>query len=411
MKILMLTPYVTINSHAIFSKHKTGFGYMVYDIACAIAQAEQVDVLALNSRGAYFEKDRVKFLKRTFLLYIRYCLKCMSPFVVFRLWKQYKMALDTFLQLIYYWFITGYLSVVIGKGNYDFVHIHGCGFSTELLMSVCKQCNIKYVITLHGLNSFSDTVRIESSAKQYERDFLKKVVNGEVTITVISTGMKRIIEKNFGVDNCRNIIVVCNSFSFSDNRIEGFSVRKRYNIPVTAKVLLYVGNLTENKNQLQMIESYALLPGELQRNTWVLFCGENHLNNNTLFKEKIDGVPYSNQIVLCGGIKKELMQAYYKDADAVVLLSKTEGFGLSLIEGMYFGLPCLMFTDMDAFEDIYDKNAVIGIGVRRNQSVADGIEKLLTNQWDKDIIKQSSKRFESKAMAQKYICVYKSLVV
>ena len=67
MKILMLTPYVTIDSIPEFSICKSGFGYMVFDIARSIAKIEQVDLLVSNSRGSSFVLDDVHFLKRSFL--------------------------------------------------------------------------------------------------------------------------------------------------------------------------------------------------------------------------------------------------------------------------------------------------------------------------------------------------------
>lgn len=407
MKVLMLTPYVTINDRTEFSKNKTGFGYMVYDIARAVAQTEQVDVLASDSRGPEFVKDRVRFLKRSMVLSFLYCFRCQPLSLVLRLLKQYKIQSGSKLRLFYYWFISGYYRSIICKGNYDVVQIHGCSFFTELWMQVCNRCNQKFVVTLHGLNSFSDSVCLSTSGKQYERDFLKRVVEEEFTITVISTGMKHLIEKSYGVGDSDNIKVVCNSFNFSDENILTLSVREKYGIPTDARVLLYVGNISVNKNQTQLVEAFDLLPEELRNYTWALFCGENHMGHDSSFEDAVRNSPSAKQLIVCGGINKDLMPAYYQAADAVVLLSKAEGFGLSLIEGMYFGLPGLMFTDMDAYEDIYDENAIVGVANRDNQSVAEGIELLLTKQWNKDLIKASSKRFDSETMAKNYIKVFK----
>ena len=410
MRILIFTPYVTINSRPEFSKNKTGFGYMVYDIAHAVGEMERVDLFATDSRGEAFDIDGAHFLKRSFGLFLKSIFRCLSPIVVWRLWRQYHMSNGSLVRLIYYWLISGYVKGLFKCGRYDIVHIHGCGFASELWMQVCKNCGQKYVVTLHGLNSFTGAVRLEPAAKQYERDFLKRVVGGEIPITVISTGMKRMIEKTFDKINCDNIFVVCNSFSFSNNASSGLSVREKYGIPSNAKVLLYVGNISENKNQLQMVKVFDLLSGELRNQTWVLFCGENHMGNNISFEEAIKNSPNADHLVLCGGIRKELMSAYYEEADAVVLLSQTEGFGLSLIEGMHFGLPGLMFTDMDAYEDIYDANAVIGVADRTNQCVVDGIEQLLKGRWNKEVIKSCSERFGCDMMAQRYILVYKRIL-
>lgn len=188
------------------------------------------------------------------------------------------------------------------------------------------------------------------------------------------------------------------------------SIREQYNIPQQAKILLYVGNISENKNQIQMVEAFDLLPDELRINTWVLFCGENHMGDDESFKDAIKISRSASHLIVCGGIKKEIIPAYYQDADAVVLLSKSEGFGLSLIEGMYFGKPCLMFTDMDAYENIYNECAVIGVTDRNNQSVAKGIGKLLTNEWNLKTIKKYSEKFGKETMARNYLKNYKLLI-
>lgn len=413
MRVLMLTPYVTINSRPEFSRNKTGFGYMVYDIARAVGVTEHVDVLASDTKGQAFVSDGVHFLKRSFALFIINFFRCLSPFVVWKLWRRYRMSMGALIRLVYYCFISGYYQKVINTGHYDIVHIHGCGFSTELWMLICKKCGQKFVVTLHGLNSFSDTVKLEPAGKQYERDFLQRVTQGEIPITVISTGMKRLIEQTYRVQGCPFISVVCNSFSFPDNDISrwggqnntSMSIKEKYNIPSGGKVLLYVGNISENKNQHQIVKAFKLLPKDLHDNTWIMFCGRP--SNDGQFEEMIQQQSDSQHFVLCGIVEKNEMTNYYREADGVVLLSQSEGFGLSLIEGMHFGVPCLMFTDMDAFEDIYDANAVIGVIDRGNQSVVEGIIKLLSTPWNRDAIKAYSRRFDSAVMAQNYIKAYK----
>lgn len=293
------------------------------------------------------------------------------------------------------------------------VHIHGCGFFTEIWMQVCRRLNQKFIVTLHGLNSFSDTVHLNAAGKQYERDFLQLVAKGEIPITVISSGMKHIIEKTYGVKDCPNIKVVCNSFSFDGNlnsRIKdviGGGIRELYNIPPDGKILLYVGNISVNKNQQQMVEAYALLPDYIRNKTWVLFCGRPSQGGS--FERTVKESSFADHLVLCGNVPKETIADYYREADGVALLSVAEGFGLSLIEGMHFGVPCAMFKDMDAFEDIYDSCAVVPIEDRDNTSVASAVERLLETSWDKKAIKEYAQKFNNDSMAKNYIDVYTKL--
>ncbi len=216
MRVLMITPYVTITSRPEFSRNKTGFGYMVMDIARAVGRLEQVYVLATETRGEEFEHDGVRFLRRSFRAYMYSMWRGLSPMKVLQLWRKYRMRRSTLLRLCYYWLMTGYLYQLLRREDYDIVHIHGCGFATELWLQVCRRVGQKFVVTLHGLNSFSDTVGLEPAGKKYERDFLQKVVDGEIPITVISSGIKRMIERTYGRKDCQNIMVVCNSFSFMD---------------------------------------------------------------------------------------------------------------------------------------------------------------------------------------------------
>ena len=210
----MITPYVTIDSVPEFTKCKSGFGYMAFDIARSVAKLEHVDLLASNSMGDAFVLDGVHFLKRSYLLSLWYFYIGLSVVDFIKLWNSYKVGGRPLIKLFYYWIITGYYKHVIKNGRYDIVHIHGCGMDNEFWMKICKKVGVKYIVTLHGLNSFSDTVHLEPAGKKYERDFLKRVTENEVPITVISTGMKKTIEKTYGVKNCTSITVVCNSFSF-----------------------------------------------------------------------------------------------------------------------------------------------------------------------------------------------------
>ena len=176
------------------------------------------------------------------------------------------------------------------------------------------------------------------------------------------------------------------------------SIREIYNISQEAKVLLYIGNISNNKNQVQIVRSYGLLPDEVRKHTYVLFCGEDHAQDGEM-ENTIANMLDADHLILCGGVDKSMMPNYYKEADGVVLLSYAEGFGLSLIEGMHFGLPGMMFCDMDAFEEIYDERAIIGLKMRGDEVVANGLKSLLLTKWDKETIKGYSIKFSSANMA------------
>ena len=186
-------------------------------------------------------------------------------------------------------------------------------------------------------------------------------------------------------------------------------IRKKYGIPSDAVIILYVGNLCRRKNQRQVISAFSLLPKAIADDTYILFLGrrlEEDYSISILSKDN----KYSNHFIECGNIDKELIPSFYEQSNAVVLLSITEGFGLSLIEGMHFGKPCMTFADLDAFEDIYDECAVIGLRERTDEAVAKGTIRLLETEWSPKDIMAYSKKFESRQMADNYIRTFKRLI-
>ena len=412
MKVLFIAPYVTINAIPMLTRCKCGFGYIVFEMAKGVSEKAEVDFVLRNYRYKAFNVDRVHFINNRFIDFLKNIRYCSSIKILFHLWKTYRMSYKELIVLIYVWLQSGYYYKSIKDGNYDIVHIHGCGFFDEIYIDICRRCAIKFVITLHGLNSFSNAINVERSVKEYERDILRKVVKKEFPLTVISSGIKNTICNEYGIGNSDYISVVCNSFSFNENVDDihcDLDIKIKYNLPQDCKVLLYVGNISRNKNQEQLIRAFDLMPNELCTKTYVLFCGRD-IEGGYAIDGMIEQSRYKDHLILCGNVDKEIMPSYFSQADAIVLLSKAEGFGLSLIEGMHFGLPCMTFADLDAYEDIYDECAVVGLKSRSDQEVADGVQRLLETKWDKDKIIQHSKKFERQSMIEKYIEVYKKII-
>lgn len=398
---------MTNNAVPLLSQCKAGFGYMVYDIAASIAEKQAVEALVYNYRYEGFLSDHIGFVGCSWILFLKNVTKCCSPLLPLKLHTKYRMQLRTFIRLCYGWLISGYYRDVIAKGNYDVVHIHGCGFMNEYFIDICKKLNVPFVITLHGLNSFSDSVKLEPAGKKYEKDFLQETLEQKYNMTVIASGIKKTIINYYKVKDAEHIRVINNSFKF-ERCVQEIDIRNKYSIPTEGKILLYVGNISTNKNQEQMVRAYNLLPKDFKNATYVLFLGRNNESGYSL--EPIINETGNNQhLLLCGNIDKNEIASYYLQADGVALLSIAEGFGLSLIEGMHFGVPCMTFTDIDAFNDIYSETAVIAISDRNDQTVADRMQQLISANWDKNAIREYSKRFEASAMADNYINVYKAI--
>lgn len=410
MRVLTITSHISSNTLPCFQRNKTGFGYMVRDVIKAIAQREDVDVLVYYYRYGEQKLDGARYLGCSIWDIVRNLFSAVSPSLIVHVIRSYPLNKGSLLRLIYCWMLTGYYRRIIRTGHYDIVHIHGCSINAEMWIQLCELLGQKFIVTLHGLNSFSNTINIDEAGKQYERDFLKRVVDGEFPITVISTGIKRIIEETFCQRECDTIRVVLNSISLSEKDADGTSdnPRIKYCIPPDAKILLYVGNISYNKNQVQMVRAFSRLPDSLRLKTFVLFIG-NLQDADGGLRVAIERSADKEHLILCGGIEKNQMPSLYHSADGVILLSHAEGFGLSLAEGMFFGLPSATFTDLDAFEDLYSPDAMVPIPSRSDEAVALALEEVLTKDWNPDSIRAVSVKFNPDTMAQNYIITFQSV--
>ena len=78
----------------------------------------------------------------------------------------------------------------------------------------------------------------------------------------------------------------------------------------------------------------------------LLFVGRNNETGYT-----IDSIIVKSgckkYLILSGNIDKAEIPSYYEQADVVASLNIAEGFGLSLIKGVHFGLPFMTFINFE----------------------------------------------------------------
>ena len=104
--------------------------------------------------------------------------------------------------------------------------------------------------------------------------------------------------------------------------------------------LLYISRLEHPaKNQHTLIEAYEKLPAELT-SKYRLVLGGADWHGAEVIHARAESSPLSDRIMLPGFIAEENLEELYRGAAAYVFPSLFEGFGLSLIEAMHYGIPC-----------------------------------------------------------------------
>ncbi len=403
MKILFVTPYFTSSCHPAFLRNQTGFGYMVHDIAQYVAKIDKVDLFAPMAFTPDMDVDGFHVVGRSKWKLLKN-LKFNNLIDGVRFNLKYPQSLKDNLRTLYIFASIGQVEHMLNQ--YDIVHIHGCSAITDAVIKVCQRKNVPFVITLHGLNSFEKTIKLQESLCQYERDFLKEAVTNHYFVSFISTGNKITAEVSTDMK--------ADSFSVISNgcnvQIKSMTedIRKEYDIVSGDFVFAFVGNVSANKNQYQVARAWKLLPNDLRSKCKILFVGQ--YKEDDEFVKYIRDNHFENNLILCGMQPKDRVPTFYQACDATILTSITEGFGLSIIEGFVYGKPNVTFSDLPAIEDLYDENAMILARSRSDEDLTNAMAIVMRSSFDKDYICDYSKKFSFEKMAEKYSELFRSVI-
>jgi len=103
------------------------------------------------------------------------------------------------------------------------------------------------------------------------------------------------------------------------------------------KVVVFVGRLSQEKGVLRLLRIWARIHAALPEYTLAIY-GTGHMKpqmDSYIADNGLSGVEFRG---FCNDIEK-----IYLGADLLLMTSDSEGFGMVLVEAMYYGVPCVSF--------------------------------------------------------------------
>lgn len=114
-------------------------------------------------------------------------------------------------------------------------------------------------------------------------------------------------------------------------------VRAEYGIDSGAKVIGNIGRLTNEKNQMFLLDVFSRIH-EKEKNTYLVIVGEGELKEKLWSRCKELNI--LSNVIFCG--QKGNVEDYLSSFDIYMFPSKHEGLGIALIEAEANGLVCLV---------------------------------------------------------------------
>jgi glycosyltransferase involved in cell wall biosynthesis len=181
-------------------------------------------------------------------------------------------------------------------------------------------------------------------------------------------------------------------------------LRAKYHIPANAKVLLYAGRITKEKNIPFLIQAFHALQA---KDVYLALVGGGPL-------EKELRHHHSKHIILAGEVGYPEILHYYPIGDIFIFSSLTETQGMVLAEAKANGLPIVALFAGGLAGTV--RSGIDGYLVPRNQGIfVEHVKRLLDDdalrvKMAKAAREDAEERFSSVAVAKRIETVYNSLI-
>jgi len=110
--------------------------------------------------------------------------------------------------------------------------------------------------------------------------------------------------------------------------------------PCTKPYIIYVGNVKPHKNLVRLIQAFETLIFQIPHNLIIIGKKDGFITDDKLVKLYANKL--ADRVHFTGFVTEEILYQYIINADALVLPSLYEGFGLPPLEAMACGCPCVV---------------------------------------------------------------------
>ena len=141
------------------------------------------------------------------------------------------------------------------------------------------------------------------------------------------------------------------------------------------RYLLYVGRLVQAKGVFDLLGAYAKLPEGTRREVGLVYAGDGEERTELLRRScQID----PGQVVFSGFLQRDELAAFYTWAEALVLPTHSDPWGLVVNEAMACGLPVIVTGVAGCAADmVRDGENGYVVGAKEPEALSQAIQKLL----------------------------------
>ncbi len=232
------------------------------------------------------------------------------------------------------------LKNTIFKMKPDIIHAHGLRmWPIYGAMCVAKKNKMPFVLSMHGMMTPA-LLQQRKFKKQIAYQLFDRQTLKHTNLIHATSAMELEHIRNFG---CKNPVIVLPIGCDIPQAPKASAInawRDRFSELKNKRVLLYLSLIHHKKGLLRLIDTWAKL-SEKYSDWHLLIAGPDHQNHLIQIKEAIRKTKTQKSITLAGPLYGAEKNIAYQQAQAFVLHSDWENFGIVIAEALAGGLPVI----------------------------------------------------------------------
>lgn len=260
------------------------------------------------------------------------------------------------------------LDLMFGRGVYVFPEF------VKLPLLFSKSVTILYDAAYEILPN-----SVERKMLYYLRDRIASTIRHSTKLVTISNSARDDLARVNHLNKDSFTVIkpsVDKSIFYPRSAREINKIKARYEI--FDDYILAVGNLEPRKNLVKLFDAYVSLPQAVRDKYCLLVVGASSWNTEDIYTLQATYKEQGHKIITrLGAVPDTDMPAIYSGSSLFVYPSLYEGFGMPILESMACGTPVLAGKNSSLPEAT--GNAAIIIDEKSSSSIAEAIEKQLTN--------------------------------
>jgi len=272
--------------------------------------------------------------------------------------------------------------------NYDLVHIHGLfSYSGYTSAAIARRANVPYVIAPHGmLEPWAFAHKPRRKALGFRLVEQKNLTNA-AAINATSSPEIQSIKARCSHDRIRFIPNGISSSVFEQS-FDSAQFYKQFPQTQGKDLLLFLGRIDPKKGLDLLAPAFAKLNRSFP-NTHLIVAGPDGIGFLEKAKQFFIDAECAEQVTFTGNLSGSIKQSALAAATAYIAPSYSEGFSVSVLEGMAAGLPCIITTGCN-FPEAKEVAYVTDIDV---DAIAAALIDCFTNPLAAKILGQRARQF------------------